>query len=68
MFIVVTMTEPDARGESVDSYRAFESYSAAHDFYVEQKDRLEIYSASLCGVIESTDYTPQSQYEESRNA
>jgi hypothetical protein len=68
MFIVVTMTEPDARGESVDFYRAFESYSEAHEFYIEQKDRLEIYSASLCGVIESTDYLPQSQYEESRNA
>ena len=68
MFIVVTMTEPDARGDSVDSYRVFESYSAAYDFYVEQKDRLEIYSASICGVIESTDYTPQSEYEESRNA
>ena len=68
MFIVVTMTEPDARGDSVDSYRVFESYSAAHDFYVEQKDRLEIYSASICGVIESTDYAPQSQYKESCNA
>lgn len=68
MFIVVTMTEPDAYGDTVETYRVFESYSKAYDFYVEQKDRLEIYSASLCGVIESTDYTPQSQYEESRNA
>ena len=68
MFIVITTTEPDARGETLDSYDVFDSYSAAYDFYVKQKDRLEIYIASLCGVIESTDYTPQSQYDEARNA
>ena len=57
MILLVWTTSPD----KVDDYVAHETMAEAKAAFKLLLDRDDVYSASICGVIDSTDYEP---YEE----
>lgn len=60
MIVVATFRTKDSEGKDVftDTYTKVEGMAQAREVYQEFLDRDELYSASICGVIESTDYRP----------
>lgn len=60
MIVVATFKTKDINGNDVftDTYKKVDTIEQANEILQEFLDRDELYSASICGVIKSTDYTP----------
>lgn len=61
--ILVAWSDSKGRGaylSVVDSWRAFDCVDDAVRFYDRIKRNPRTYTASICGVIDSTDYQPSS--------
>ena len=57
MFIVIYTKDQD-RSDSESDWHSFETFEEAQEEYKSLIDDPRTYTASICGVIESTDYTP----------
>lgn len=60
--VVSTFTEPDSGAETLDDeWQAYETYEEACAAYATVIEN-GAYSASVCAVVKSTDYTPHPDF------
>lgn len=58
MYIIAYTTLADSENEALSDWSTYETFEEAKEEYKALVDSSWIYSASICGVIESTDYSP----------
>lgn len=58
IIVCCTVEGADKSSPNTDHWQVFEDMKDAQDFYQELVNQNSTWSASICGVIQSTDYEP----------
>ena len=61
---IVVYTLSKINGNAKDRWRVFESYEEAYKFYSDLWYNANVYTRSMCAVIQSSDYEPHPAFKE----